>query len=51
MKVIQNLANVIGLVVGWALLIFGFPAFFILFWWVILGILVWTFTKKDQIQL
>jgi MFS family permease len=51
MKVIQNLANVIGLVVGWALLAFGFSTFFILFGLVIIGILGWTFSKKEQIQL
>ena len=51
MKVIQNLANVIGLVIGWALLVFGFPAFFILFGLVIAGILFWTIQKKSQIQL
>ncbi len=31
MKVIQNMANVIGLIIGGALIGFGFPAFFILF--------------------
>jgi MFS family permease len=51
MKVIQNLANVIGLVIGGALLIFGFPAFFILFWLIILGILAWTITAGKKIQL
>ncbi len=50
-KVIQNLANVIGLVIGGALLAFGFPAFFIIFGLIILGLLVWTFSKKEQIQL
>ena len=36
MKVIQNLANVIGLVIGGALLSFGFATFFIIFGLIIL---------------
>ncbi|MBC7503544.1 MFS transporter [Candidatus Gracilibacteria bacterium] len=51
MKVIQNLANVIGLVVGGALLSFGFAAFFIIFGLVILGLLYWTVIVKERIKL
>ncbi len=51
MKVIQNLANVIGLVIGWVLVAFWFPAFFILFGLVIFAILGWTIREKQSIQL
>jgi MFS family permease len=51
MKVIQNLANVIGLVIGGALVAFWFPAFFILFGLIILVILGWTIREKQRIQL
>jgi MFS family permease len=51
MKVIQNLANVIGLVIGGVLVAFWFPAFFILFGMIVLAILAWTLTAKDHIRL
>jgi len=51
MKVVQNLANVFGLVIGWALLFFGFAAFFVIFGLTIGGILAWTISRKDQIKL
>ncbi len=51
MKVIQNLANVIWLVIWWALIAFGFPAFFILFGLAISGILFWTFSVKNRINI
>lgn len=51
MKVIQNMANVIGLVF-WGLLVgLGFPAFFFIFGLVILGALGWTFRKNKEIVL
>lgn len=49
-KVVQNMANVIGLVFGWLLVGFGFPAFFFIFGWIILWVLVWTIVKKNEIQ-
>lgn len=51
MKVIQNMANVFGLVIGGILISFGFPAFFILFGLLIMGLLYWTFKNRGQIQL
>jgi hypothetical protein len=51
MKVIQNLANVFGLTIGWILLMFGFSAFFIMFWFVIIGVLVWTINQREHIDL
>jgi MFS family permease len=51
MKVVQNLANVIGLVFGGILVGFGFPAFFFIFWSTILVILYMTMTHKDEIHI
>lgn len=51
MKVLQNLANVIGLVFGWILVWLGFGAFFFLFGFAILGILFWSYWSKDRIYL
>ncbi len=51
MKVVQNLANVIGLVFGGILLMFWFPAFFFIFWIIIFGILIWTIIHNDKIIL
>ena len=50
-KVIQNLANVIWLTIWWILLMFGFSVFFILFWLVIIGVLVWTIKEREHIEL
>ena len=50
-KVIQNLANVIGLVFGGILVSLGFPLFFIIFGLSILGILMWTITQKENIKI
>jgi len=50
-KVVQNLANVFGLVIGGALLYFGFAAFFVIFGLTIAGVFVWTISKRNQIQL
>lgn len=51
MKVVQNLANVIGLVFGGILVSLGFGAFFIIFGLAIALILWWTLTKKEAISL
>jgi hypothetical protein len=51
MKVIQNLANVIGLTLGWLLLGFGFPVFFILFGSIIIWLLCWTLVQRGNIHL
>jgi MFS family permease len=52
MKILQNMANVIGLVFGGIILnILGYSGFFILFWIGILGALVWSIQKKDEIQI
>lgn len=50
-KVVQNLANVFGLVIWGALLYFGFSTFFIIFWITITAVLLWTFQKQKQILL
>ena len=51
MKVIQNLANVIGLVFGGILVGFGFPVFFFLFGGAVAATFVWTLREKDAIKL
>ena len=51
MKVIQNSANIIGLIFGGLLVWFGFPAFFFLFGTIILGVLTWTIVKNSEIKL
>ena len=50
-KVVQNLANVIGLVIGGALLYFGFAIFFIIFGLIIAGVFVWTLKNREHIQI
>lgn len=50
-KVLQNLANVIGLVLGGLLLGFGFPFFFFVFGFLIVGVLVWTIIERGNIRL
>lgn len=50
-KVIQNLANVIGLTLGWLLLIFGFSTFFFVFAITILATLFWTIIHKKEIKI
>ena len=50
-KVVQNLANVFGLVIWGALLYFGFSIFFIIFGLTITGILVWTLINQNKILL
>ncbi len=52
MKILQNAANVIGLVFGWLMLeILGYGGFFLIFGIVILWALVWSISKKDKIIL
>lgn len=51
MKVVQNLANVVGLVLGGVLIAMGFHIFFFIFALVVLGTLVWTIMKKNEIKL
>lgn len=50
MKVIQNLANVIGLVFWWLLVWLWFPAFFIIFWVIILIVFVYTMIHNNEIH-
>jgi Major Facilitator Superfamily len=52
MKILQNLANVIGLVFGWIILwILGYTGFFIIFWIIILTALAWSIYKRSAIQI
>lgn len=51
MKVIQNLANVIGLVFWWILVWFWFPAFFFIFGFSVLCAFAWTIIKRNEIKL
>ncbi len=52
MKILQNLANVVGLVLGGIILgIFGYAGFFILFWMIIFGALCWSIIKRDVIEI
>ena len=50
MKVIQNLANVVGLTLGGILLVAGFSVFFFIFAIVIIATLVWTIMKRKEIN-
>ncbi len=51
MKILQNFANVIGLVFGGLLLsIFDYRGFFILFGLIILVILGWSIMKRSEIK-
>jgi MFS family permease len=50
MKILQNAANVIGLVLGGFILqVLGYAGFFIVFGLIILGVLGWSIQKKDEI--
>lgn len=51
MKVIQNLANVVGLTLGGLLLVFGFSTFFFVFAITILATLFWTIIHKKDIKI
>ena len=52
MKILQNAANVIGLVFGGLILgLLGYQGFFIVFGLVILGLLAWSFHQKDAIDI
>lgn len=50
MKVVQNLANVIGLTLGGILLVGGFHIFFFIFAITVLTTLAWTIVKSKNIQ-
>ena len=50
MKILQNAANVIGLVLGGLILsVLNYSGFFIFFGIIILGVLAWSIKKKDEI--
>jgi MFS family permease len=52
MKILQNLANVVWLMLGWFILgILGYMGFFILFWLMNLAILFWSLKHKRSIIL
>lgn len=51
MKILQNMANVIGLVFGGILVGLGYPVFFILFGLVIIATMWWSLTRKSEIRL
>jgi MFS family permease len=52
MKILQNAANVIGLIFGWLMLeVLGYGGFFALFGMVILGALAWSIMSSDKIDL
>lgn len=51
MKVIQNLANVVWLTLGWLLLAFGFSTFFFVFAIIIIIMLIWTIKNSKDIKL
>lgn len=51
MKILQNMANVFGLVFGWLILgLLGYVGFFIVFWLVILGLLAWSIRHQDEVD-
>jgi hypothetical protein len=51
MKILQNLANVFGLVFGWLILgLLGYVGFFIVFGLVILGLLAWSVRHQDEVD-
>jgi len=51
MKVVQNMANVIGLVFGWILVGLGFPAFFFIFGIFVTAVGIWSVVNKESIRL
>ncbi len=52
MKILQNFANVIGLMIGWFILgIVQYTWFFILFWALIIRIFIWSLKNKKEIKL
>jgi MFS family permease len=51
MKILQNMANVVGLFLGWLILsLFSFSGFFFLFWLGILGFFVWSILNAGKIK-
>jgi hypothetical protein len=53
MQILQNVANVVGLVFGGALLALPgkYVTFFIVFGCVMVGVSAWTYLSKDEIEL
>jgi hypothetical protein len=52
MKILQNLANVIGLMLwGIILSILWYSGFFIIFWLIILFTLVWSIRYREYIEI
>ncbi len=52
MKILQNLANVVWLVLGWLILgILDYRGFFIIFGMGIIGVLIWSIKRKDAINI
>jgi hypothetical protein len=51
MKILQNAANVVGLVLGgFFLQIFHYPGFFLLFGGIIIAVSVWSYRKRGEIH-
>lgn len=51
MKILQNLANVVGLFFWWLILaVINYSWFFFLFWWLIIWFLIWSILKRKKIQ-
>jgi MFS family permease len=51
MKIIQNLANVIGLTLGWFFLaLFWYSGFFIVFGWILIGIFCYSIMRKTLLE-
>lgn len=52
MKILQNFANVIWLIFWWVLLsLLSYRGFFILFGCIMLGVLYWSISKKNEIRI
>ena len=52
MKIVQNLANVFGLMFGWMILwLLDYQGFFLVFWVAMIGIAVWSFKNKSKVYL
>ncbi len=52
MKILQNFANVIGLILWWLILqLLGYRGFFIVFGIIIIATLVWSIKNKDRIDI
>ena len=52
MKILQNFANVVGLMLWWFILgILQYTGFFILFWSLIIRVFIWSLKNKKEIKL